>query len=694
MKQLTKYIVGGLAALALVGCKDKMRELNTNPNTIGTTDPRYIFLSTTQDFESGRGIISNQYASTGVLMQYFVSYTGAANGSYCNQQALEFMQPASAGDAWGFFYGNSKQLVALQQYIDNIVAAELQPQYQDLRAVCGVLKIFQAFRVFADYGAAVYTQAFQANDGITKPAYDLFDNTIYEALDDELKGYIAVLAAAPALNTVELGLYDIFYGYQPSVSGAPITVTDYAAQRDRWKKFGNATRLEMAWRMKNVDATRFSQVLSEVTATPDQLMENAADGAFAFLNGYGQNGAIYNSDDVNKISVEYSVGHSFVTYLKQTNDPRLPLLARPNQLGEDNDNYQWVKTYFPDSLQLRQVFDKTSNTWSEQPWGTVLSDAIPLNRFQGQNTDPFGYNGSNPGHAWGQRSFSFHFYHPNYKPNDTEFNKTLGPWTVTSPTDGSTFTIINADTTLSVAVASRPQGRYFIACGGKTEGDGTTNGANGLDGSVANISSIYMSHPVYTYVEQCFMLAFLAVDNGSINGQTASQWYENGVRTAMAELQLDALRYQIQIATNIEYVKIPTINDNGVYDLTSKIDAYLAANSLDLAADKKEAIAAQMWVYCYNQPIKMWNWWRMTGYPKMVQVNSLAEEPGIPYLAKPYTRTAQEPLQYPRRCRLPQPNTMNNDNYNVMKTELVNLPNYGATIEETVGRIYWDVNGL
>ena len=32
--KITKYLIGGLAALALVGCKDKMRELNTNPDTI------------------------------------------------------------------------------------------------------------------------------------------------------------------------------------------------------------------------------------------------------------------------------------------------------------------------------------------------------------------------------------------------------------------------------------------------------------------------------------------------------------------------------------------------------------------------------------------------------------------------------------------------------------------------------------
>ena len=78
--KITKYLIGGLAALALVGCKDKMRELNSNPNTIGETDPRYMFLNATQNLDNTRGSIENATKNDGVKMQYFVYYTGAAEG--------------------------------------------------------------------------------------------------------------------------------------------------------------------------------------------------------------------------------------------------------------------------------------------------------------------------------------------------------------------------------------------------------------------------------------------------------------------------------------------------------------------------------------------------------------------------------------------------------------------------------------
>ena len=111
--KITKYLIGGLAALALVGCKDKMRELNTNPETIGETDPRYMFMNAMADLDySSRGAIQYRASSEGQMMQYFVNYRGAANGTYCDVQGLSYSSPGQIGLYYDWLYSVGYNMVS------------------------------------------------------------------------------------------------------------------------------------------------------------------------------------------------------------------------------------------------------------------------------------------------------------------------------------------------------------------------------------------------------------------------------------------------------------------------------------------------------------------------------------------------------------------------------------------------------
>lgn len=712
--KITQYLIGGLAALALVGCKDKMRELNSNPNTIGETDPRYMFLSALSDMDNTRGSIENATQNDGVKMQYFVRYDGAAAGQYCNPLASSYTSPGTIGNYYDWLYGVGYNMTLLQNYIDNNITDEVQRQrYQDLRAMSEVVKVYEAFRVFQNYGAAVYSEAFKAiTEGITLPKYDLFDKAVYEVLDDQMAAAIAVLEAPANENTVELGIYDPIFGYTVNPDmGAPDVNSDYTVQRNRWKKFANSYRLYMAWIMKAADPARFSTVLAATKASG--LYEDAEDGAYAYLNGSNGNNGLYNSDGPSNISLNYAVTDNFVSYLKELDDPRLPLLARANGLYEANTGMQWMKNYFPDSLQLHWVYDSETKTWSQKPWGDVLDfQADPMMAYQGQSPNPQNNQESGPQNFWGQRTFTFRFYHPNYKPGDTEGNKNLGPWTVNnvgtvSDKYPAVYTVYNPDTAFSIAVTCRPQGRYFVASGGKTFGDNAgASGNNGYDGTVSN-ANIFFRQPLYTYPEFCFMMAYLT-QTGEATGKSADEWYAEGVTEAMEELQADAIRAGVQVATNKAYTyydegtkqtinvnpKIIGINDAGVYSITDKIAGYVSANSLANATDKIEAIVGQMWIYSYKQPIKMWDWWRLTGYPKIVDVATPATRPNGLYWVRPYTETSDEKLEWPRRANLPSAQAANNKNWNAIRDELLAQPNYGSTYDQTTGRIFWDAQGL
>ena len=80
MRTYKKYILGAavLSVAALTGCKDKMRELNTNPNLMTSALPEYQFLGATQDWGFfGRGWPASRAGNIGALMQVSVWRTGS-----------------------------------------------------------------------------------------------------------------------------------------------------------------------------------------------------------------------------------------------------------------------------------------------------------------------------------------------------------------------------------------------------------------------------------------------------------------------------------------------------------------------------------------------------------------------------------------------------------------------------------------
>lgn len=698
--KITKYLIGGLAALALVGCKDKMRELNTNPETVGEADPRSMFLGANTNFDFGRsnGGSSAEY-NAGLMFQYWSGFT------YCDPQAGEYTAPSLAGTNWKsyyeLFYG--QRLASLQVYLrDNLQNA---PEYRDLNAIAGILKLYQTFRLFENYGAAIYTEAFKAiSEGVTISKYDLLTTDMYHALDNELKEYIAVLNAEKDPSTEPLGEYDYIYGWKAASTGKPTKQGNYAEQRTNWKKFGNAIRMDWAWRFKGIDETYCKNVMAEILADENNLMTKADEGAYF----HHQFDITTNSDDISAISISYYLADNFIAQLKRTADPRLPLLARVNDLCELRDPasdpeyenvYHWISNFFPDSLQSKWVQNPETKVWEQKSWDGLL-DINSDNPFQGMTADP-GFNrlrkSNLPGMLWSSANITFSFYQDGYQPNNDEANDALPEWKVTGQ-DGETITIDGHSINKTLNIASHAQGRYYVQSGGRTTGFNT--GGNGNDGP-ADYSGIYMRRPIFTYAEQCFMLAYLTED-GISTGKSASEWYEIAVREAMNELQQDAVRYKIQIATNEEYSLVPGINETKPYTLDqAKIDAFVAANGLDGAADKKEQIVSQAWVYFYNHPVKMWNWWRMTGYPKIVSVIAPDQRPDYAYLTEPHNGgetsvDVSKPLAFPRRATLGTPNTLNSDNYQAIRDELMrqSYPDFGSEFGATTGRVIWDVNGL
>jgi|GEM_PF-2503423 len=701
MKTINKYFLGvGLLMISVVGCKDKMIELNTNPDLAIDTDPRYLFAQATADFKrssfwASESIFQNQTQA----MQYHVHYSyGYGLGQYGNTGALqsgifgnpnETDQPSTLQNNWGDYYGGDRKwgrylndlIVNIDAYNDPESSRYDPFAYQkwaELREIAMICQMSILWDLCEVNGAAVYTEAFQAATGILAPKYDLGQD-IYPAIDQNIKAATAILSGTRGERVeTDISGYDFFFGYKPDSYTAE-KVSDYAKIRGLWVKYGNALRLNMAFALQHLDGgQKFRDIVTEIG--PTGLMQGNDESAF-YNFGYER----MNGHDLARV-FNYYATTAFVDQLTKTNDPRTPLLVRPNDLSPlISKDYEYMQKYFSDSLDYRTY------NGVDVSWEGLLDEN---NLFVGMSANPQGVTGN----IYPQRRITYP--QVSWRITKSDHYAGSGPWK-----DGSGNTIIwGADTTISLRVACPAQGRYYImSSGGNTYN--WDNSGNGDDGEGSNEGSqrndIKQRNPLITYPEQCFMMSYMAGD-ALLGGKTAGQWYELGVQAAMDQLKMDAKRYLIVIAdpngkiyhgskANSEtYPKLPTVNPTGPYEITqAMIDTYLAANPYT----GKASLMAQVWVYLSTHAQNMQRWTLITGYPAtLTSSNDLAYDQrgplDTPWFEKVMMTATDEGL-LSRRNVVPRPNAINEANYLEIRATLVSDPAFKAW-ETKSGRTWWD----
>ena len=593
MKTNNKILLGLLGVLALTtGCKEKMIELNTNPNTVSDTKVQFLFTNATDKYGyEERGSLIGKFSGEMQLMQY-VSNNDAPGGP-----TQEVGNPTgSALESWTIDYkrllNSGPKFKHIIDYIDK-ANETTKKENSDIRAIAEFMYVNAQWKVLKQFGAFPYSDAFLATEtGNLKPKYqrlqDKLENgtPIWQDLDNRLAASIKVLEAPAIEGAVALGENDFFNGWW---KGAKTTA---ATQRANWLKFANMARLEMAWTLKAVQPANFTKVLAEVLAVKNGLMTKIEDGTYYNYAWNYDDGP----DDVNAISEYYSTGESFTNLLLKRNDPRLPLLARTAATNATSSrNFRAVQALYPDSIANYTVMNGTSYFV-----GQSNNPKVATKQFFIQ-ADKQSYN------FVGRINKQFNFINPNGE----------AVLDFTDPKTGKKDTVAKTKKfDLSIQMTSLPQGRYFVKCGGRLEKNGPLNYVDKnnneyrFDGKGGEFANLRLRRPVFTYAKQCFMLAMLDVTAG---GKSPQQWYEEGVKTAFVELQQDADYYDIQIATNAEWPKLPGLND-GLYSYSaSDISNYIAANPYT----GEEKVMEQAWIYFFQQPETMYDWHLLTGYPTM-----------------------------------------------------------------------------
>lgn len=609
-----KYIIIGITSLFVFSsCLEDYQELNTDPELLGTVDPRNAFAGATENWNnSSREHLLGKYSGVMQLMQYIVNSGGASTGIYVNPTGTT--RPSTYTPYYDDFFG---QIGLKLRYLVNTVIP-LSPEserYQDIAAIANMLEAYQAWLMFDVYGAAPYTEGLKlASDGIKLPRYDLYQNNVdgevmYKVLDQKIKESINSLQNSSD-DQHNLGRSDFFYGGEVA----------------SWVKFGNTLRIKMAQRVEKADNAFYTSVVAEALAHPGGIISNHAESAVYHHPNEHNN----NTDDMQGLTTDYVASRALVNFLKEYDDPRLPILVRRNGFGDGNNN-----------TENDGIFD-------------LLAKYYPNYQTEfGQWTDRYVGMAANPDSTNSLWSTNAYFTIPYV---DEE----------------------GVDQTMTVRNNSQIESRFFVKNGGKVGNTLGVREKEDQDLYDASQDVITLFTPLITYPEVCFMMAEIALKAGNnMGGKSPLTWYREGIRASLEQYQEWAENMAVPSAMNSN-------SDNYAPITNTDIDTYLAQPEFQTVSLEK--IISQQWVNLFMRPEEAWATWKRTGLPSF----KAQPEPvdGVAFLEE--IKTGGDELFIPRRNILPTPNTANIENFNAAVTELTNDANYGTAPDRTEGRIWWD----
>lgn len=295
MKATFKYILAlSLSLTVITGCDEGFDEINTNKVDPTSLAPslilnKAIIATTYLDGVSTLGMLCYNF---GIVQQVITPYGSSLSGGNYNQ-----LNNSNSPLVWVNFYRNViKQLVAVTEQTKD------DPQSANIYQAARIWKAY-AFMILTDtYGDIPY---FDAGKGYIseeiRPKYDP-QEAVYKDILKELEEASGALDASQQPVTT-----DILYGGNVA----------------RWKKLGYSLMLRAGMRLTKVDPTTAKAYVAKAVA--GGLFENNTD------NSVIRHTSLYNNYIANHLAARektnFYLAAPFVNYLKENNDPRLPVFA-------------------------------------------------------------------------------------------------------------------------------------------------------------------------------------------------------------------------------------------------------------------------------------------------------------------------------------------------------------------------------
>ena len=304
--KLLSFLFAGL--LLVSSCDtEELVDINIDPNAANEIDPAYLLANSMLNvsgarYENWRGVLI--YSST--MIQHM-----AALATYWSGDKYLYNAQYSGALFEAAFPNYVKLLGAvLEQTKDD-------PEKGNVYGVARIMWVLGMSRLTDMYGDIPYFQAGRGfYDDVYSPAYDP-QSAIYADMLMQLEQ--APSTFNPALNDLGDG------GVQDVV---------FQGDLQKWEKFANSLMLRLAMRLTKVDPAMAQEYVTK--AIDGGLMESNADNAYIQHTegpgGINRNGIgeVFLADNNQRLS------DTFITYLMNTNDPRLEAFATTNEDGVYN----------------------------------------------------------------------------------------------------------------------------------------------------------------------------------------------------------------------------------------------------------------------------------------------------------------------------------------------------------------------
>ncbi len=292
--------------LAFQSCDDGFESLNTNPDAVSEVTPEYMFTLSQLDGLNA-AVFSSHVTSTGGFMQHFATYKDVPSLG----DRYTWSQGGYPYDFFNTIYPN-----AIKEIGEVIRAVADDPDLVNQYAAARVWRILIMQQLTDFYGDVPYSEAGKGySETIYTPKYDSQED-IYADMLNELE----VAANAFSSDKETFGSADLLYG-------GDIT---------QWKKFTYSLMLRVAFRLTKVDAGMAETWVKKaiaggvITEEADIARIEYTDGpktinynpyAYALVSGdYGVSNGIDNKEGG-------KLAETFISHLKNTNDPRLNAIA-------------------------------------------------------------------------------------------------------------------------------------------------------------------------------------------------------------------------------------------------------------------------------------------------------------------------------------------------------------------------------
>lgn len=291
------------AAILFNSCAKELLNENTNPTQIGGDqyDPNLLLTTVQLNYTGSSDFQGENWETEWGEVGGFIQHTASTNTSfYPGDKYLN----NNAG--FGYYFDHA-YIYQVQPVVELYQLTLNMPQYYNLHQMARIMKALVFERLTDLYGDVPYAQAgLGYYQRIYTPVYDK-QQDIYTDLLKEVSQAIDSLD-----ENADKPTGDVFYA-------------NSSAQIDAWKKFGNTLLLRMAMRLTKVDAATAKEYVTKVAgntfeSNDDNAIVQHQDGSDITRN---KDTWEINGQD----SADLKLCSTYIDFLKNNNDPRLPVIA-------------------------------------------------------------------------------------------------------------------------------------------------------------------------------------------------------------------------------------------------------------------------------------------------------------------------------------------------------------------------------